>query len=66
MKPFARVAGQPGEVADPLEAEHRVVDVERHRVEAVGGVGGAGRDEGAHGARLGDALLEDLPGLGLR
>ena len=27
-----RVAGRPGQVADPLEAEHRVVDVERdHR-----------------------------------
>jgi hypothetical protein len=24
------VAGRPGQVADALEAEHRVVDVERH------------------------------------
>ena len=47
-------------VAGPLEAEHRVEDVERdHRV-AVGGIRGPGRLEAGHRARLGDALLEDL------
>jgi hypothetical protein len=35
------VAGGPGQVADALEAEHRVVDVERDHRPAVVGVGGA-------------------------
>ena len=38
------VARRPDEVADALEAEHRVVDVERHHVDAVVRVGRAGRD----------------------
>ena len=57
----ARVGRRPDQVADALEAEHRVVDEERNRVDAVGGVRGAGGDERRHRARLGDALFEDLP-----
>ena len=49
------------QVADPLEAEHRIEDVERDHVDPVVGVGRAGRDEGAAGARLVDPLFQDLP-----
>ena len=56
----ARVAERPDLVADALEAEHRVEDVERDHRLAVGGVGGAGGGEGGHRAGLGDPLLEDL------
>ena len=56
----AAVAGGPGEVADPLEAEHRVVDVERDRRDAVVGVRRARGDPGGHRAGLVDALLEHL------
>src|SRR5690606_19629450 len=56
----AAVASGPGQVTDPLQAEHRVEDVERQHRLVVGGVGGAGGDEGAHGPRLVDAFLEDL------
>ena len=54
------VAGGPGQVADPLEAEHRVEDVEGDHRLAVIGVGGGGGDPRAHRAGLVDALLEDL------
>ena len=57
----AAVAGGPHEIADPLEAEHRVVDVERHHADAVIRIGGRGRDPGAQAPRLVDALLENLP-----
>ncbi|MCY1339441.1 hypothetical protein D9M69_253240 [compost metagenome] len=54
------VAGRPGEVADALQAEHRVEDVERQHRLVVVAVGGAGGDEGGHGAGFVDAFLEDL------
>ena len=56
----AAVAGRPGEVADPLEAEHRVEDVEGDHRDAVVRVRGRGRDPRGERARLVDALLEDL------
>ena len=56
----ARVGGGPDQVADPLEAEHRVVDEERNHVDAVRGVGGAGGDERRHRAGFGDAFFENL------
>ena len=59
------VGGLPDEVADPLEPEHRVEGEERHHRHALRGVRRAGGDEAGHRARLGDALLEDLPGLRL-
>ena len=55
------VAGRPDQVADPLEAEHRVIDEEGNHAQAVAGVGGAGGDERRHRAGLGDPLLQDLP-----
>src|SRR5207249_3447980 len=42
--PGPAVAGRPGQVADSLEAEHRVVDVERDHGGVAGAVGGGGRD----------------------
>src|SRR6185369_4076513 len=63
--PGPGVAGGPELVAGPLEAEHRVEDVERDHREGVGRVRGRGRLEARRGARLGDALLEDLAVAGL-
>ena len=54
------VAGRPRQVADPLEAEHRVEDVERDHRHAVVAVRRGRRDPGRERARLVDALLEDL------
>jgi len=54
------VACCPSQVADTLEAEHRVEDVERQHWLVVTGVRGTGSDEGAHGARFVDAFFEDL------
>ena len=59
----AHVAGGPGEVADPLEAEHRVVDVERDHRHVVGAVGRGRGDPGGHGTGLVDPLLQDLAAL---
>ena len=59
-----RIGERPDEVAHALQAEHRVVDVERDHGQAVVRVGGAGRGEGAHRTALGDALLENLAALG--
>ena len=61
----ARVGGLPDEVADALEAEHRIERVERHGRGGVRGVRRAGGDEARRRAGLGDALLEDLAGLRL-
>ena len=60
----AHVGGRPDQVADPLEAEHRVINEERNRVDAVVGVRGAGGDERAHRAGFGDAFFENLAVLG--
>ena len=59
----ALVAGGPGEVADALQPEHRVEDIERNADHIGRAVGSGGRDPGAEGARLVDALLQDLAGL---
>src|SRR3990167_4018740 len=56
----AAVAGRPGQVADTLETEHRIEDVERQHRLVVAAVAGARGDEGAHGAGFVDAFLEDL------
>ena len=56
----ARVGEGPGHVADALEAEHRVVEVEGHCGYFVVGVRGAGGGEAGHGAGFGDAFFEDL------
>src|SRR5690606_31545100 len=46
------VAGGPGQVADALEAEHRVEDVERQHRLVVGAVGGGRGNPAGHGAGL--------------
>src|SRR6266508_596249 len=56
--PGTDVAGRPGQVADPLEAEHRVVDVERDHRGVARRVRRGGGDPAGHGPRLVDALLE--------
>ena len=56
----ARVPGRPDQVHHPLEAEHRVEDVERDHRDVAGAVGGRGGDPGRHRAGLVDALLQHL------
>src|SRR6266566_174441 len=55
-----RVAERPDLIAGALHAEHRVEDVERQHLLAVGRVARARRGERRHRARFGDAFLEDL------
>ena len=56
----ALVAERPDHVADALEAEHRIEDVERDHRLAPRRVRGGGRGERRHRARLGDPLFEEL------
>src|ERR1039458_4980274 len=56
----AGVAESPDHVAYALEAKHRIVDEERHHLQPVIDVRGAGGRERRHGAGLGDAFLENL------
>src|SRR3989441_4068706 len=58
--PAAHVRSGPDEVRDALETEHRIENEEWNRVDAMRGVGGASGDKGAHGARFGDSLFENL------
>src|ERR1700733_14018212 len=55
------IPGGPDEIPDALEAEHRIEDIERHHVDAVIAVGGAGGHPRAQRAGLVDALLDHLP-----
>ena len=48
----AHIRRGPDQIADPLEAEHGVIDVKRNRGHAVRRVSGARGDEGAHRCRL--------------
>ncbi len=57
------VAGRPGQVADALEAEHRVIHVERDHDPVVRAVRRGRGDPAGHAAGLVDALLQDLAGL---
>ena len=59
------VARRPGQVADALEPEHRVVDVERDHHAVVRRVRRRRGDPAGHAARLVDAFLQDLAVLGL-
>jgi hypothetical protein len=60
------VARRPGQVADALEAEHRVVHVERHHDAVVRAVAGGRSDPAGHAAGFVDAFLQDLAGLVFR
>ena len=53
----ANIARQPAQVADALEAEHRVEDEEGHHRHVVRAVRGAGDDPTGHRTGLVDAFL---------
>ena len=57
----AHVGRLPDEVADALEPEHRIEGVEGDHRYAARGIAGGCSHEARHRARLGDALLQDLP-----
>src|SRR5437868_6546486 len=59
-----RVRERPDQIADALEAEHRIVSEERDHRNAVRRVGCSSRRERSHGARLGDSFFENLAVLG--
>src|SRR3954463_3938674 len=54
------VPAGPCKVADPLETEHRVIDIKRNRLHAVRRVRRARRNPRTVRAALVDAFLEDL------
>ena len=54
------IARQPHQVANALEAEHRVIDIEGDHLHAMRRIGSARRHERSHRARLRNALFEDL------
>ena len=56
----ARIGRGPDEIADALEAEHRIEDVERQHRHAVRAVRRRRGDPRRHRAGFGDAFLEDL------
>ena len=60
----AHIGGGPDQIADALEAEHRVVNKKRDRIDPVIGVSGSGGDKGADRTGFGDAFLQNLPVFG--
>src|SRR5260370_27318732 len=56
----AHIGRGPDEIRDALESEHRVVDEERNRVDAVRGIRGSRGNKRSHRAGFRDALFEDL------
>ena len=54
------VSRSPGQVADALQTEHGVVDVERDHDPVVGGIAGRSRNPGTHATGLVDPLLKNL------
>ena len=63
--PRLHVAASPCQVADALEAEHGVEDVERNERVAMGAVRGRGGKPSCERARFVDAFFQNLPVLGL-
>ena len=61
----ALIGRRPDQIADALEAEHRVINEKRDRVDPVVGIGSSRGDERTHGAGFGDAFLQNLPVLRL-
>ena len=56
----AHVAGKPCKIADPLQTEHRVVDIERDHRHVVGAVRRRRGDPRAHRTGFVDAFLQHL------
>ena len=56
----AQVGGSPDEIANPLEAKHRVVNKERNSVNPVGGVGRTSGNKRGHGTRFSDTFFQNL------
>ncbi len=56
----ALIAGRPGQVANTLESEHRVIDVERNHRSAVRGVRSRCGNPRRHCAGFVNAFLQDL------
>ncbi|KAG1395416.1 hypothetical protein G6F59_014007 [Rhizopus arrhizus] len=56
-----RIGRGPCQVADALQPEHRIEDVERNRGQAMVAVGGAGGDPRTDRTGFVDAFLQDLP-----
>ena len=54
------IAGRPGQIADPLEAEHRVVNIERHHHPIVRRIRSRRRYPGAERASLIDPFFQNL------
>ena len=54
------VARRPGQVANALEAKHRVINIERHHHPVVGAVAGGRCNPARHAARFVNALLQNL------
>ena len=54
------IASRPAQIADTLEAEHRVVDVERDHRQVVGAVRGRSSQPGCACAQLVDPFLQNL------
>ena len=64
-EPFGTHVGcGPDRVANALESEHRVVNIERNHVDAVGRIRCPSGDETRHRSALGDPFFEDLAVLG--
>src|SRR5215470_9451616 len=60
----AHISSSPNQVADALEAEHRVINEKRDRIDPVIGVRGARGDKRADRTGFGDSFFEDLPVFG--
>ncbi len=56
----AHVGRGPDKIRDALEAEHRVIDEERNRIDSVRRVGRARSDARSHRAGFGDAFFQNL------
>ena len=50
----------PDQIANALEPEHRVIDVERNHIDAVRRVGSSGCIKAGHGTGFGNTLFKDL------
>src|ERR1700722_5082719 len=56
----AHIRSRPNQVANALQSEHRVINEEGNRINAVIGISGAGRDKRAHRPGLRNSLFQNL------